>query len=124
MNIIIRTHFDNIYAFGAQGPDFFYYIGKFNPLTKHRYSEVGNQVHELATKALFREMLNFMTSKPSEALMAYISGFISHYIISDNASTCPIIIDHGTFSRTFFTENNQSIGMMGVTYIDGEKNKN
>jgi len=75
------AEFDNLYTFGAQGPDFFYYIGKFNPLSKHRYGDVGNQVHERDTLILFYEMLDFMIKTPSEALMAYISGFISHYIM-------------------------------------------
>jgi hypothetical protein len=79
--LIWSEAFDNLYTFGAQGPDFFYYIGKFNPLSKHHYGEVGNQIHELGTQDLFRDMLNFMMGKPSEALMAYIAGFISHYIL-------------------------------------------
>lgn len=79
--LIWSEEYDNLYAFGAQGPDFFYYIGKFNPLSKHHFSEVGNQIHELDTRTLFRDMLNFMINKPDEALMAYIAGFISHYIL-------------------------------------------
>ncbi len=79
--LIWSTNYDNIFTFGAQGPDFFYYINKFNPITKHRYGSVGNQVHELETRDLFREMLTFLIKMPSEALMAYISGFISHYIM-------------------------------------------
>lgn len=79
--LIWSETFDTLYTFGAQGPDFFYYIGKFNPLSKHHFGEVGNQVHELGTQDLFRDMLNFMINKPSEALMAYIAGFISHYIL-------------------------------------------
>lgn len=80
-HLVWSADFDNLYTFGAQGPDFFYYIGKFNPLSKHHYGDVGNQVHELDTRVLFQEMLDFMIKTPSEALMAYISGFISHYIM-------------------------------------------
>jgi len=83
-HLIWSEDFDNLYAFGAQGPDFFYYINKFNPLSKHRYGEVGNQVHELGARDLFREMLSFMINRPSEALMAYVSGFIAHYMIDVN----------------------------------------
>lgn len=80
-HLIWSEDYDNLYTFGAQGPDFFYYIGKFNPISKHHFSDVGNQIHELGTQDLFRDMINFMISKPSEAVMAYISGFISHYIL-------------------------------------------
>ncbi len=79
--LIWSEAFDNLYTFGAQGPDFFYYIGKFNPLSNKHFGAVGNQIHELGTQDLFRDMLNFMINKPSEALMAYIAGFISHYIM-------------------------------------------
>ena len=79
--LIWSETFDNLYTFGAQGPDFFYYIGKFKPLSKHHFGEVGNQMHELGVQDLFRDMLNYMIDNPSEALMAYVSGFISHYIL-------------------------------------------
>jgi hypothetical protein len=79
--LIWSTDFDNLYTFGAQGPDFFYYIGKFNPFSKLHFDAVGNEVHEQGIQDLFREMLIILMNRPTEAIMAYVSGFISHYIM-------------------------------------------
>jgi len=70
-----------LYDFGAQGPDFFYYINKFNLFTKHRFSHIGNSIHEIHVKELFREMIGTIIDEHSEEKMAYIAGFLSHYIL-------------------------------------------
>ncbi|MDH8678485.1 zinc dependent phospholipase C family protein [Fusibacter bizertensis] len=72
---------NNLYALGSQGPDFFYYINKMNPLTKHHFSVMGNRVHEENIAGLFFEMLTLLLDNPSQEWIAYISGFMSHYIL-------------------------------------------
>lgn len=70
-----------LYNFGAQGPDFFYYINKFNLFTKHRFKHIGNLVHEDHIQCLFKEMIDTILMDPSEENMAYVSGFLSHYLL-------------------------------------------
>lgn len=70
-----------LYSFGSQGPDFFYYINKFKLLTKLRFKHIGNLVHEERVMCLFKEMLETILTNPTEENMAYVSGFLSHYLL-------------------------------------------
>lgn len=74
-------HWQPMYLLGAQGPDIFYYINKLNPLTKHHYKSFGNALHETHIQETFHQMLEYVRSYPKEGNIAYVAGFITHYIL-------------------------------------------
>ncbi|GAB6107557.1 zinc dependent phospholipase C family protein [Fusibacter bizertensis] len=89
-------HYNNLYTLGAQGPDFFYYINKMNPLSKYHFSGIGNRVHEENIANLFTNMLSYLLKDPNQERIAYISGFISHYILDVHCH--PLICELGPTS--------------------------
>lgn len=89
-------HCNNLYTLGAQGPDFFYYINKMNPLSKYHFSEIGNRVHEENIANLFTNMLAILLDEPTQERIAYLSGFISHYILDVHCH--PLICELGPTS--------------------------
>lgn len=70
-----------VYIFGAQGPDFFYYINKWKPFSKVRYKHLGNAIHHDHPERLIRILLEQLIASRSKAMTAYIAGFISHYLM-------------------------------------------
>lgn len=95
-HVIWPENKNNLYALGAQGPDFFYYINKMNPLTKHHFSTIGNRVHEEQIVQLFSGMLSILLENPTKERIAYICGFISHYILDVHCH--PLICELGPTS--------------------------
>lgn len=89
---------DPFYYFGAQGPDFFYYINKFNFLSKVRYSHIGNELHASIPANLFRTLFEHLLLNPTPMRLAYISGFVSHYIMDVHCH--PIICELGPDSNS------------------------
>ncbi|HAS73276.1 MAG TPA: hypothetical protein DCS67_03940 [Clostridiales bacterium UBA8960] len=75
------VEFDPLYYFGAQGPDFFYYINKFNFFTKKNYKHLGNAIHQNIPVQLFLTLIEQLRLNPSPVNIAYVTGFVSHYIL-------------------------------------------
>ncbi len=83
----------NYYYFGAQGPDFFYYLRKTRPLTSHKhYSIIAGELHEKPPKKIIQTMLNHYKKHPSSALKAYLAGYITHYLM--DVACHPLIESH------------------------------
>jgi len=72
---------DALYFLGAQGPDFLFYIGRFNPWYTKVYRKTGNEVHTERIEELFRSLFQICASLDSDAARAYLFGFISHYML-------------------------------------------
>ena len=89
------------FIFGAQGPDFFYYINKWKPFSKVRYSHLGNALHHENPEPLMRHLLEFLKTCTSRVQMAYIAGFISHYIMDVHCHPliCRLGPEHDTHKR-------------------------
>lgn len=87
-----------IFIFGAQGPDFFYYINKWKPLSKVRYKHLGNAIHHDHPEPLIRILLEQLLTGRSKVQMAYIAGFLSHYLMDVHCH--PLICRLGPDSDT------------------------
>jgi Zinc dependent phospholipase C len=74
-------HLDALYFLGAQGPDFLFYIGRFNPWYTKVYRKTGNEVHAVEIEQLFQSLFNTCAKLESDAARAYLFGFISHYML-------------------------------------------
>ena len=74
-------NYNAMYYLGAQGPDFFYYINKINPITKHHFKHYGNAIHESKIIPVFSHMLTYAKANPTDGVIAYVAGFITHYIL-------------------------------------------
>lgn len=80
-NNLIADDARSLYLFGAQGPDFFYYINKMNPFTKKHYGTIGNLLHEKKITKQFDSMLHYIRAHPTSENIAYFAGYLSHYIL-------------------------------------------
>lgn len=92
------TDYDPIYYFGAQGPDFFYYINNFKFYSKVRYGHIGNAIHHNRPEKLFRLLFGELLLNPTPVNIAYVSGFVSHYIL--DVYCHPIICELGPDSHS------------------------
>lgn len=74
---------DVYYYFGAQGPDFFYYINKLRPFAKMHYSDFGNRVHEEKIQEVACELISRVQHEAihGDAWRAYLAGYLTHYCI-------------------------------------------
>lgn len=72
---------DALYFLGAQGPDFLFYIGRFNPWYTKIYRKTGDEVHSERIDQLFQSLFDICCSLKSDAARAYFFGFISHYAL-------------------------------------------
>ena len=81
----IQQH-QQLYNIGTQGPDiFFYYIPG---LLKKRSRDIGTQMHKHHFGAFIGHMIDSLIASPESerpALMAYISGFLTHYALDASA---------------------------------------
>ncbi len=92
------SSFDPYYYFGAQGPDIFFYINQPRPCKVKRYNYIGNHLHTTDIGHTFKIMFEYLTLNPSQALKAYVAGYIIHYILD---YTChPLICKWGPDSKS------------------------
>lgn len=70
-----------IFYLGCQGPDIFFYK-KYAVHTTPK--NLGELIHKDQTKDVFYEALMYLKSNYSEALLSYIVGWISHYVLDKN----------------------------------------
>ena len=75
---IIRKH-PREYDFGTQGPDFFFYD---RPFSKENLSSYGSTYHCLPGYTFFKKAKEELAKyQDKEPLLAYIFGFLSHYVL-------------------------------------------
>lgn len=86
------------YYFGAQGPDLFFYINRTNPFAKDSFKELGSKLHNEKIGAVIKDMVRYAASSENEKVIAYVSGFISHYIM--DAHCHPLISKWGPDSKS------------------------
>ncbi|MDW7660737.1 MAG: zinc dependent phospholipase C family protein [Bacillota bacterium] len=92
------SNLDPYYYFGAQGPDFFFYINQPRPYKMKRYKFIGNHLHTTEIRKTFEIMFEYLRLHPSQALKAYVAGYITHYILD---FTChPLICKWGPDSKS------------------------
>lgn len=91
----------NYYYFGAQGPDLFFYINRTNLLDRTSFKELGGKVHSQKIESVMKDMVNHAALSGSEPMIAYVSGFISHYIMDTYCH--PLISKWGPDSRSHKT---------------------
>jgi hypothetical protein len=90
--------FDPYYYFGAQGPDFFFYINQPRFYRKVRYKSIGNHLHTTDIQSTFKSMLDYLSLHQTQALKAYVAGYITHYIL--DLKCHPLICKWGPDSKS------------------------
>lgn len=75
---IIKENIDS-YIYGCQGPDIFYY---YNLLKDNDVKKYGEKLHEQSMKQTLSQFnLKLQKSKERDALLSYILGYISHFVL-------------------------------------------
>ena len=75
----VQNH-PSVYALGQQGPDMLFYYPKFNG------ENIGSRMHKESTADFIYSMLHYIekhlqNAREKEILLAYISGFLGHYVL-------------------------------------------
>lgn len=84
----------NYYNIGLQGPDILFF---YQPLTKNPVNTLGNQLHQNIARDFFENAIKLIKEHPNEKSLAYILGFINHFILD---SEC-----HGFIDKTMTDKN-------------------
>lgn len=66
------------YDMGLQGPDILFY---YHPLSKNPVSDYGHKLHSLNAKEFFENACNCIEKTNNDIHLAYIYGFICHFIL-------------------------------------------
>lgn len=77
----------NYYNIGLQGPDILFF---YHPLKNNYVNELGNRLHQEIARYFFEKAKEQLKETNSEAALAYIFGFINHFILD---SECHGFID-------------------------------
>lgn len=77
----LRFKTSRMYYYGAQGPDFFYYINQTKPFRKDHYSHIGNTLHMSNITDTIRHLILTAKDASSEDLWDYVAGYLTHYIM-------------------------------------------
>ena len=79
----------NAYRIGLHGPDILFY---YRPYFKNPVNQKGHEMHKANAAQFFRECKKHYFDTKNETFLAYVIGFICHYMLD---STChPFIIDY------------------------------
>ncbi len=89
------------FYFGAQGPDFYYYINRKKPFTKKHYSTLGTHFHKSDVSKTLAILIDFALDSKQPEVRAYVSGYLTHYII--DAMCHPHICAHSSDSKSHKT---------------------
>lgn len=92
----------NLYNIGLQGPDILFF---YQPLKKNPVNTLGNQLHQDIARAFFENAMKLLKEQPNEKSLAYILGFINHFILD---SEC-----HGYIDKTMI---NREIGHFEIEH--------
>lgn len=74
---IIKNNID-LYNIGVHGPDILFY---YNAPVSNKVKQQGNTMHQKAAYDFFKTAQNIIKSKPDEASIAYLYGFITHFVL-------------------------------------------
>lgn len=74
---IINNNLD-LYNIGVHGPDILFY---YNTLTKNKIKQKGNALHQRVAYDFFEEAKLIIERNPNDASLAYIYGFITHFVL-------------------------------------------
>lgn len=87
----------DLFRFGSQGPDIFFYHNFWPWRRKKSLSKLGNRLHVEKTGTFFIESFNYLKTKKEEAgkgktkdndfqaIFAYLCGCICHFVLDRNA---------------------------------------
>jgi len=87
----------DLFRFGSQGPDIFFYHNFWPWLRKKSLSKLGNRLHVEKTGAFFIESFNYLRKIKKEtekadfkaedykAIFSYLGGCICHFVLDKNA---------------------------------------
>lgn len=89
------------YYFGAQGPDFYYYINRKKPFTKKHYAPLGTHFHNFDVYRTLEMLIDFAIEQDFPEIKAYVAGYLTHYII--DAICHPHICLHSPDSKAHKT---------------------
>ena len=79
----------NLYEIGLHGPDILFY---YRPFQNNRVNGLGHGMHREEALGFFRRAKEQYQNTKEEALLAYITGFICHFMLD---SAChPIVSDY------------------------------
>ncbi|MBF4693286.1 zinc dependent phospholipase C family protein [Fusibacter ferrireducens] len=85
------------YCFGAQGPDFYYYIHQINPFSKRHYSALGTHFHHHDVHRTLELLIDCAIESTHPPIRAYVAGYLTHYIL--DAECHPHICSHAPEPR-------------------------
>ncbi|GAU76366.1 zinc dependent phospholipase C family protein [Fusibacter sp. 3D3] len=85
------------YYFGAQGPDFYYYINQKKPFSKRHYSALGTYFHLHGVYKTLRMLVKHALTSNLPSVRAYVAGYLTHYVL--DAECHPQICAHAPSSR-------------------------
>lgn len=85
------------YYFGAQGPDFYYYINQKKPFSKRHYSALGTHFHHHDVYKTLKLLVEQALQSNLPSVRAYVAGYLTHYVL--DAECHPQICTHAPNSR-------------------------
>lgn len=94
----------SLYLIGLHGPDILFYN---KPYKKNEISAIGYGMHDRIAAPFFKEAADTYKEEPSDALAAYLMGFVCHYILD---STCH------PYVNTFEAENGVSHAAIEIEF--------
>lgn len=77
---VILKH-ESIFRIGLHGPDILFY---YHPFRKNRVFAQGQKLHYALADQLFKEFLKEYRKDNNEHLLAYILGFLCHFMLDSN----------------------------------------
>ncbi len=77
----------NLYQIGLHGPDILFY---YRPFQQNRVNGLGHAMHKETAAGFFEQAKQTYRQTQSEALFAYVTGFICHFMLD---SACHPIVD-------------------------------
>ncbi len=83
--ISFDASYQNVFRFGCQGPDpFFYY--NFWPWKKEKAPvRIGGMIHKQNCGTFLLKMLQYAKESQDKLLQAYVLGFVAHHLLDRNA---------------------------------------
>ena len=73
-----------VYTWGSQGPDFLFFSPLLNPLRSRTLVRIGSEMHDrdaARNLSFMADCLRGRQGAAHEALLAYLLGYLSHYIL-------------------------------------------
>lgn len=77
----ILKKYPNEFAIGLHGPDILFY---YHPFCSHRVNRLGHTMHQQMAEPFFQKGRALYQQTQDEALLAYLSGFICHFMLDSS----------------------------------------